>query len=163
MTLLEQLHQLAPLAAAATEGPWTAWVGNGQVFEGLADINTNGRYHAAQDGSTDGRQICQCDPDYSEDDDEEADTVEANAAFIAATRNLLTPANLQRLIALEAAALAAPVAAAPARQALCEALTYAMPTLAEDKVHAAACLMVLHLRLASIRAATTMEGGQPNA
>jgi hypothetical protein len=99
MTLLEQLHQLAPLAAAVTPAPWLVNPATGGDLAGLIE-------------TTDSEPICQVYGNtWNEVTEEEHG--EFDAAFIAATRNLLTPANLQRLIALEAAALAAPVAAAP--------------------------------------------------
>ena len=89
-TLLDQLQQLAPLAALATEGPWAfapagdydAWV---LIRE--ADIKRHHEEQEAFDFASVGHI--------------------ADAAFIAAARNLLTPENLALLVA----ALARPAAA----------------------------------------------------
>ncbi len=81
-TLLKQLEELAPLAEAATEGPWVATpVYPAHVLLPLAE----GQHHALA-----------------------AKTTPDDAAFIAAARNLLTPAT----IATFRAALATPAAPA---------------------------------------------------
>ena len=84
MTLLEQLQQLAPLAAAATAGPW--------------------RYGSSMELSQ--HEVTQTfvfqDSKVSDDDEWN------NAAFIAAARNLLTPENLTALCAALAGAAALP-------------------------------------------------------
>lgn len=84
-TLLQQLEQLAPLAATATAGPWRATV--------TAIVHsTNGEMCWARNGYN---------PHLGINIKEDAD-----AAFIAAARNLLTPENLALLIAQQAAPVA---------------------------------------------------------
>ena len=72
MNLLDQLQQLAPLAAQATAGPWAVPSDRVLVYDAnkWAVADTLCRYLSV-------------------------DTMEANAAFIAAARNLLTPENLR--------------------------------------------------------------------
>ena len=89
MTLLEQLQQLAPLAAAATAGPWFM--------------------HSEAEGDETGLTGCNNmvvpQPGAAHDEDgnynDIANTGQAfdDAAFIAAARNLLTPENLALLVA----------------------------------------------------------------
>ena len=86
MTLLEQLQQLAPLAGAATAGPWHIVDDNDGVVacylltpQAGSYVNPDGNYN---DFANVGNQ-----PD---------------AAYIAAARNVLTPENLALLIAQQA-------------------------------------------------------------
>ena len=84
MTLLEQLQQLAPLAAAATPGPWK----NAGAF------NSQEGYFIE---TTDNEPICEV---FGNTVNEQGDEYgEDDAAFIAAARNLLTPENLTLLVA----------------------------------------------------------------
>ena len=72
MTLLEQLQELAPLAAAATAGPWVA-AGNPNRLQKVCDATLDfeiAEYVAHED-----------------------------AAFIAQARNVLTPEHIAQLIA----------------------------------------------------------------
>ena len=94
MTLLEQLQTLAPLAATATPGEWQQSHRKGvhgmcstQVYDAHGATIASIAWHA--------KPI---------DEDGGIGTYrEANAAFIAAARNLLTPENVARLIAGAAA------------------------------------------------------------
>ena len=97
-TLLEQLQQLAPLAAQATTGPWVcapspyeptvhAWNDELQHYEKVVDADcfTNPQApHLAYEAGAN------------------------NAAFIAAARNLLTPENMALLIGALTASADAP-------------------------------------------------------
>ena len=96
--LLKQLDEMALLAEAATEGPWTQWVEHGSIFYGTPEKNTPAQYGGAN------VRICECEDERDEwEEDEPAPANEENAAFIAAARNFLTPATLDTLRALVAA------------------------------------------------------------
>ena len=83
MTLLEQLQELAPLAAAATPGPWGHPFASAIVAAGLGNDNTI---------KADTMPVADTDLNTPESFE--------NAAFIAYTRNLLTPENLTLIIGL---------------------------------------------------------------
>ena len=87
-SIVEQLKEIAPLAAAATEGPWRAEMdfesdipmilsGFGKVAN-VDDINFGNEFGDDE--------LSECQP-------------EDNAVFIAAARNLLTPENIALLLA----------------------------------------------------------------
>ena len=84
MTLLEQLQQMAPMAAAATEAPWHV------EFDYEGDLDVPMIMSVYGPIST----IEEIHDNYV--DEEHA---RATGAFIAAARNLLTPENLTLLVA----------------------------------------------------------------
>ena len=108
-TLLEQLSALVPLAAAATEGPWSVTMESCDCEPGC---NCQPWVHAIRmAGPIPESRLAGTGYEF---DREVGDMSEETAAFIAAARNLLTPANLTALTA----ALAAPVAAEAGRNPL---------------------------------------------
>ena len=88
-TLPEQLHQLAPLAAQATAGPWEV-IPNSEHTDSVYSSEVN---HIENFGLGDFRSsdLCMNSGGFAHD---------ADAAFIAAARNLLTPQNLTMIIGL---------------------------------------------------------------
>jgi hypothetical protein len=90
-TLLKQLQQLAPLAEAATPGPWREEMDYEDNWTPMI-LSNHGCIAIVEDinfGSS--RQ---------EDKEAYPDQMEDNAAFIAAARNVLTPENLTLIIGL---------------------------------------------------------------
>ena len=88
MTLLEQLQALAPLAAQATEGPWEV-IPNSENTDSVHSPEAN---HTENFGLGNFRSssLCMSRGGFAHD---------ADAAFIAQARNVLTPENVARLIA----------------------------------------------------------------
>ena len=185
--LLKQLLELMPLAASATEGPWMLTTTNANprglrnyqqvvratdtgILGGIPHPKTTmqlqfeayGEIRLQSDGTPDGYWPT-------------AET-KANAAFIAAARNLLTPENLTLLVA----ALAAPVAAVPVAEdamgarelvyfahleSLAPAALLAEWEASEEASHVEAESYkpaYVRLLMRALRTAT-MEGSQPNA
>lgn len=89
MKLLEQLQQLMPLAAAATDGPWFIYSEAEGDESGLTGYNNMVVPQPGAPHDEDGKynDIATTGEDYD------------NAAFIAAARNLLTRDNLTLLVA----------------------------------------------------------------
>ena len=129
MTLLDQLHQLAPLAAAATKAPWT-WDLRPQshtisLMSGWDTVLDTKRW------GSQGATIRMVDPEnpscllplhvdavphegraHHKDWALTVNPARTNAAFIAAARNVLTPENLALLVAALESAQAQEVTAA---------------------------------------------------
>lgn len=115
MTLLQQLQALAPLAEAATAGPWeaytdyTGWDGDPDTVAKPYETLVLGLSWSNQIGPDEweggsGPFICTTGTDPQEGaPDEDVPNAEPNAAFIAAARNVLTAENLQALCAALAA------------------------------------------------------------
>ena len=83
MKLLEQLQQLMPLAAAATAGPWHIVDDNDGVVASYLLTPQEGMYVDVEGNYNDFANVAN----------------PADAAFIAAARNLLTRENLMHLYA----------------------------------------------------------------
>lgn len=136
--LLKQLRQLAPLAAAATAGPWIAYPdapGDNEdtgPFPLIGVATAPGVTYTAdqygqpmEHGDYGWDFICSTAHDPDSHDDKEVKNFESNAEFIAAARNFLAPEHLPELLAALENAAALPAydesAAAPAAKAAPEA------------------------------------------
>ena len=93
--------ELERLAKAATPGPWTQWVGHGEVWSGVPDRNTPGN----MGGGGLRTRVCECDPDDydGEDDDAAEEAAIATAAYIAAANPAAILSLLKRVKAAESA------------------------------------------------------------